>query len=174
MFLLVIATIGDWGGNPARPDTNAMPWGGDFHNQPVSAGLRSAAEYVRAHTRRGDVMAMGSDAVTGQSQMIVQFISLTDIPAFLARVELKMRGEPCVRAAVQGRMNSLKKIREAIDWSEARGMLRENGIRWFIISTGNPPWDPSGRSAVYADEGFAVYDTGPRERGVIPPSDTCR
>ena len=175
LAVLAAAVLGSWGGNPAKPDVEAMPWGSEFHNQPVASGLLGAARYMRAHARSGDVMAMGGDAVSGQSRMIVDVISLTDIPAFLARSELRMRGARCVRRTVEMRADVLKQIMLATDWPQARRMLQENAIRWFLApSGGSQTWDLAREAAAYSSGDVFVYDAGPRAQNVQPPTETCR
>lgn len=175
LALLAAAALAGRGLNPAKPDVVAMPWGGDFHDQHVAPGLIDAARFMRAQSQVGDVMALGGDAVNGQSRVIVDLISLTDIPAFLARAELRTLRGGCVARTVAMRTDALGQIARAANWPEARGLLRDNAIRWFVVPAGETvAWDPLRQAAVHSGGGMSVYDAGPRAPEALPPTEPCR
>jgi hypothetical protein len=172
--VLAAALLASRGSNPARPDVDAMPWGADFHDQRVAPGLQDVARYMRSHALHGDIMAMDADAISGASHTIVQLISMTDIPAFLARSDLRALRGGCVLRTVEMRALVLKHVALAEDWPGARQLLRDNGIRWFVAPAGRPvPWDPNRQAAAYSSEGMSVYDAGGRAQGAQPPTAPC-
>lgn len=173
--LLGTATFASQGANPAKPDVAAMPWSADFYNERLSPGLLDAARYLRAHMQDGDILAMGGDAVLGFSRPIVNLISMTNMPTFLARSELRMMRSPCVRHTVEMRTAALKNIAQANDWVEARQRMRDNAIRWFIVlADQSVSWDPTRQAAVFSSSGLSVYDAGARDPGIQLPTERCR
>lgn len=164
IILFVSATaFNSWKSNPARPDIKSLPWAADFHDQHITAGLLEVTQYLQSNSNAGDVLTMGLSSVSSsapQSQ-IVQIISLTGIPAFLSRSDLKMLGSQCVKTIVSIRLNILKDLLLIDDWSAARTLLRANGIRWYISATDEEPkWDTYSNEAVFSFSGFSVYDAG--------------
>ncbi|MET0659171.1 MAG: hypothetical protein ABW110_13550, partial [Steroidobacteraceae bacterium] len=175
VVILGAAAMATRGSDPAKPDVAAMPWSADFYGEHVAPGLVDAARFMRAQARPGDILALGGDAVSGNSRMIVDLIAMTDIPAFLSRSELRLLRGPCVQQTVEKRTTALKNIATAADWSQARQRMRENAIRWFVVPGGEPAaWDPTGQAAAYSSHGLSVYDAGVRAKGVQPPTETCR
>jgi hypothetical protein len=175
LVVLAAAALASRGSNPSKPNVEAMPWAAEFHNQSVAPGLLATAGYIRAHAGAGDILAMAGDAPNGQSQMIVDLISTTGIPAFLARSELRMRREPCVRKTVEMRAKALKRIALAADWPEARRLMQDNAIRWFVEAAGDSPrWDPARQAAVFSSDGMSVYDAGVPATDARPPTQDCR
>lgn len=175
MVLLGTATVASRGINPAKPDVAAMPWSTDFYNERLTPGLLDAARYLRTHRRDGDILAMGGDAVMGFSRPIVNLISVTSMPTFLARSELRMMRSPCVRRTVEMRTTALNNIAQARDWVEARQRMRDNAIRWFVVlADQSVAWDPTRQAAVFSSSGLSVYDAGMRDAAVQPPTERCR
>ncbi len=154
----------NWDLNPARPNVKTMPWAGSFHNQPITPGLLEAAQYIRTHSRQGDVLAMGaSSAVTGPLviTLIDEVVSLTDIPAFVARSDYNLARSQCVREIVMKRFSVLKELSSIANWPDAKNFLQVNGIRWFLVpSTEKPMWDANLEFAVFSFNGISVYDAG--------------
>ena len=163
VLLISVAVFTYQGANPARPDIEKMPWTADFHNQQITPGLLEISNYLRTHAREGDVLTMGLPSVSsiGPKTQIVQFISLTGIPAFIARSELKMLGSQCVQEIVKRRLIILNELAMSDDWPAARQHLQNNGIRWYISSIGEiPKWDNGLKEGVFTSNGMNVYDAG--------------
>jgi hypothetical protein len=151
------------GTNPARPDIERMPWTDDFHNQTITPGLLDVSDYLRANARDGDVMTMGLSSVSsiGPRTQIVQILSLTGVPAFVARSELKMLGSHCVQEIVRNRLGILNELALIEEWSSAQKFLQSNGIRWYISTNDEKPrWDTGSVQAVFSSNGMSVYDAG--------------
>jgi hypothetical protein len=148
------------GVNPARPNIEAMPWAGQFHNQRINPGILESAEYLRRHAKYGDVFAMGiSPNQTAAKNPVVQVISLSSVPAFVSRPELKKMGGGCVQKIVTKRMDVLKQLSILDDWLDAKSLLQANGIRWFLVSSEAPSrMDPALKNAVFSSYGVSVYD----------------
>lgn len=154
----------NWNSNPARPNVKAMPWGGGFHNQSISPGLLKAAQYIRTHAKPGDVLAMGvSSTVTGPRviTMVDEVVSLTDIPAFIARTDYNMERSQCIREIVIKRLGLLEELSSIANWPDAQKFLQTNGIRWFLVPSGEKQkWDPNLEFTVFSINGISVYDAG--------------
>jgi hypothetical protein len=161
IFSIIILTYR--GENPARPDIESMLWTADFHNQKITPGLIEISDYLRANARDGDVLTMGLPSVSsiGPKTQIVQIMSLTGMPAFLARSELKMLGVQCVQEIVKHRLGVLSDLSLIDDWAAARKFLHANGIRWYISTADEiPRWDRDSTKAVFSSNGMSIYDTG--------------
>ena len=162
VILVISVTIfANWGSNPARPDIEKLPWTGDYHNQHITPGLIEITRYLRINAKEGDVLVMGLLSVLSSdpSTPIVQIVSLTGIPAFVARSDLKIRGSQCVQEVVRKRLSILKELSLMDEWSVARSFLQTNGIRWYISTMGeNPKWDLSLKESVFSSNGISVYD----------------
>ena len=154
----------NWDSNPARPNVKAMPWAGSFHNQPISPGLLEAARYIRTHAKSGDVLAMGiPSTITGPRVItkVDEAVSLTDIPAFIARTDYNMGRSQCIREVVTKRLSALNELSSITNWSDAQKLLQTNGIRWFLVPSGEKQkWDANLESAVFSSNGISVYDAG--------------
>lgn len=159
---MVIATILlSWDSNPARPNDETMPWARNFHDQPITLGLLEASQYIGEHARLGDVLAMGVSSVSGSSDILIETISLTGIPAFIARSDLKKLGSQCVQETVHQRLSALQELSSITNWTDAQKFLQTNGIRWFLVPSGeSPKWDPDLKFAVFSINGLSVYDAG--------------
>jgi hypothetical protein len=161
MIFIVSATVVlTWGSNPARPNVEAMPWAGGYHNQSITPGLLEAAQYIEAHAKQGDVMAMGvSSTVSDPRALIVEVVSLTGIPAFIARSDLKMMRSQCVRQLVMKRLSLLQELESLTNWPTAKNFLQSNGIRWFLVPFWeNARWDPNREFATFSINEISVYD----------------
>lgn len=158
--MVAAAIIYNWDLNPARPNVDTMPWAGNFHNQPVTPGLQEAAQYIETHARQGDVMAMGgSSTVSDPRALIVEVVSLTGIPAFVARSDLKMMRSQCVRQLVMKRLSVLQDLSSKSDWPAAKNFLQSNGIRWFLVpNLEKINWDPDRKFAIFSFKEISVYD----------------
>ena len=165
-LVIVIFTttiILNWNKNPARPNVEAMPWASKLDNQSVIPGLLQASQYMVENASKGDVLAtsISSSSTLDVSNLNIQAISLTGIPAFLSRPELKMARSQCVREMVVTRSNVLRSLSDSTSWSVAKVILQQNGIRWFLaFASEKPKWDPELQFSAFSVDGFAVYDSG--------------
>jgi hypothetical protein len=160
--ILVGAVVLNWGSNPARPNMVAMPWASTVHNQLTSPGLLESAEYIRAHARQGDVMAMEAPFIgTMLGAPIIELVSLTDVPAYIARSEIKMKRSVCVKNILLNRLRVLQTLATMDNWSEAQRWLQTNGVRWFVVpGGGHPKWDVDLQAVAFSSKGMSVYDAG--------------
>ncbi|WP_143684527.1 hypothetical protein [Variovorax sp. KK3] len=162
VLLILWVALFSWRSNPAAPDVVSMPWGGDFHDRRVLPGLLEAASYLRSHAQPGDVMAMEASEAAGQSHQIVDTISLTGLPAYLSRSDLRMLMASCVQQTVQSRLKVLATVAAQPDWARARDAMRANDIRWYLSTVDHrPPWDPQLNSAAFAHGKMVIHDAGP-------------
>jgi hypothetical protein len=152
----------NWSSNPARPNVQAMPWAEGFHNQRIIPGLLGSAKYIQTHARHGDVLAMDITSIgTTLNAPIIEVISLSGVPAFIARPDLKIKASQCVREIVTKRLSLLRELSFMENWGDAQKFLQANGIRWFLVSAGEKPkWDSSLKSVVFSSNGMSVYDAG--------------
>ena len=162
IFATTIVLNGD--SNPAYPNVKAMPWAGSFHGQPISPGLVEAAQYMRTRARPGDVLAMGiPSTVTGPRVItrVDEVVSLTDIPAFIARTDYNMGRSQCIREVVTKRLSALNELSTLTNWPDAQKFLQTNGIRWFLVPSGEKQnWDGNLEFAAFSSNGISVYDAG--------------
>jgi hypothetical protein len=161
--IFAASIILNWNSNPARPNVEAMPWAGGFHNEPITLGLLETAQYLRTHAKYGDVFAMGvvATSVTYPNNPVDNIISLTGIPAYLARAEMRMKWSDCVRGVVVHRLSVLKAVSAMDNWSDVQRLLQSNGIRWFLPLSGeNQKWDIGRKFAVFSSNGISIYDAG--------------
>ena len=161
--IFVATILLNWDLNPSRPNIEAMPWAGTLHNQQITSGLLESAEYVRTHAKQGDVLAMDSSltAAIDPRLSIVQIVSLTGVPAFIARSDIKMLRSQCVQEIVHQRLSVLQELSSITNWSDAQKFLQTNGIRWFLVLSGErPKWDTNLKFAAFSSSGISVYDAG--------------
>ncbi|MFZ4289099.1 hypothetical protein [Variovorax sp. HJSM1_2] len=149
------------GHNPAKPDLLNMPGAGQMHNQVIKPGLVDVAHFMQSRAHYGDVMAMSGQAISSPSWDIVQLISLTGVPAFLSRTELRLLRGECVKRVVGERVDVLNRVASAANWDAAKLLLRANGIRWFFVSISDPvAWSADLSAPVFSAGSMSVYDAG--------------
>lgn len=167
-----ITIVGNRHSNPSYPDIKTMPWAGNYHNQSVPPGLLEAAAYIRTHAQKGDVLAMGVPFVASDPRaFIVEIVSLTGVPAFIARSELKMRGPKCFQATATKRLDFLKELTSIENWADAQLALQAHGIRWFLAAPGDSTnWDSNVTAAVFSTHGITIYDVGIIPSSLTPPA----
>lgn len=152
----------NWISDPGRPNVRAMPWAEGYYNQPVEPGLLESAKYIQTHARFGDVLAMdvsslGSPVKT--TPIIDEVISLSGVPAFIARPDIMMKGSQSVRKIVSKRLDVLQELSSMNNWPDARKFLQTNGIRWFLVPSGEKPkWDSCLKNIAFSSNGLSVYD----------------
>ena len=147
------------------PDTAAMPWSKTFFDAPATKGVGAAAAFVSQRMKPGDVFAADAKASTIDIGAINEFMARVDIPAYVARAELKSLRSPCHASAVADRLGVLNRIEDATDVASALDLLRQAGPAFYVRLSGFPRWDPTGRHAAFSDQGIAVYESGAPVRG---------
>ena len=167
--ILVGVVALNWGTNPARPSVVAMSWASFAHNQSTTPGLLDSAAYIKAHASPGDVMVIGKPSVgPAQETAIIDLISLTGVPAYLARTEIRMKKSQCVRDILQKRIGVLQTLSVIDNWPEAQKFLQTNGIRWVAFpSGGHPKWDTGLKAAAFSSKGMSIYDAGQFDNGLF-------
>jgi hypothetical protein len=166
LFIVGAATIFNWNSNPASPNAETMPWAGRFHNERITTGLLENAQYLRDHAQYGDVFAMGAAAtsVTYPNNPVDNIISLTGIPAYLARAEMRIKWASCIKEIVVQRLSVLQSLSAINNWPDAQKFLHSKGIRWFLSLPGEKKnWDIDRKFAVFSSNGVSIYDAGHSE-----------
>ncbi len=147
--------------NPAEPMMRQMPWAADYFNQSVSRDIQDAASFIRQESSVGNVMAMPTIFLFGLSNPIIQLISLTSMPGYLVRPELKLNSSDCIRDLTVKRLLILKAIEDSQSWDATKLLMRENGIRWLITLNSRPfSWDSKFSQAYKVFNGVKIYDAG--------------
>ena len=149
------------GVNPAAPMMRQMPWAADFFNQSVSRDIQDAASFIRQESSMGNVIAMPTIFLFGLSNPIIQLISLSSVPGYLVRPELKLNSSACILNLTVKRLLVLKAIEDSQSWDETKLILRENGIRWLITLNSHPfSWDSKFSQVYKVVNGVKIYDAG--------------
>jgi hypothetical protein len=164
VFAISIAL--NWNSNPARPNIEAMPWASIYHNEPITPGLLESAQYLSSHAKHGDVFAMGvvAASVTYPNNPVDNIISLTGMPAYIARTEMRMKWAGCVKENVVQRLSVLQSLSAINNWPDAQKFLHSKGIRWFLSLPGEKKnWDIDRKYAVFSSNGVSIYDAGHSE-----------
>lgn len=160
--ILVGVVALNWDDNPARPSGVAASWASFAHNQSTAPGLLDSAAYIKAHTSPSDVIVIGKPYIgTVQETTMIHLITLTGVPAYLARTEIRMKKSQCVRDILLNRLSVLQTLSDMENWTEAQKFLRANGIRWVVYpASGYPKWDTGLKMAAFSSKGMSVYDAG--------------
>ena len=157
-----VTVLLNWNDNPARPNIQAMPWTEKMFGQNISPGILESAEYLKTHARHGDVLAMGATSIgTIVNAPVIEVVSLSGVPAFIARPALKSKGSQCVKDIATSRLNVLRKLSSIDNWNDARIFLQTNGIRWYLTPAREmPSWDSDLKDVAFSSNGMHVYDAG--------------
>lgn len=169
-FALVLVLGRD--ANPARPDVKTMPWAANFFDRPLTPGLLDAARYLKRESLPGDVLTTSKSWESPHPHSaLIQSVSLTGLPTFIARPYLKAKRTACVRETAELRAAQLRKLGETKDWPRAKTLLRDNGVRWLLVPDAEEhEWDPSGKQAAFKSGNTLIYDAG---RAASPPDTAC-
>lgn len=158
--LAALAVAGLVAGRPIdAPNVAGLPWAGPFHGQPVAKGVPQVAAFLAAEAQPGAVMA--TDATTAAARLgpMTEVMGLVDLPAYLARGDLKALRSPCHAAVVADRLALLARVAAAPDPTTALGLLAEAGVGYYLALSGLPDWDKAGEKAAFLTDGMAVYIT---------------
>ena len=158
--LAALAVAGLVAGRPIdAPNVAGLPWAGPFHGQPVAKGVPQVTAFLAAEAKPGAVMA--TDATTAAARLgpMTEVMGLVDLPAYLARGDLKALRSPCHAAVVADRLALLGRVAAAPDATTALGLLAEAGVGYYLALSGLPDWDKAGEKAAFLTDGMAVYIT---------------
>jgi hypothetical protein len=137
--LLLSSIVHNHGKNPAAPALARMAWAESYHDQVVTPGVVSAAEYLRRHSAPGDVVAFETKSLGSQlNSLAVEVVALSGVPTFLSRPTLKLRSGPCIQNLVKKRSVVLGEIEKKSTWSDVATLLQSSGIRWYLIVNDSP------------------------------------
>jgi hypothetical protein len=143
--------------NLSVPNIQLMPWSANFHNRKVIPGTGNLAFFLKNNSNKGEFFLMGSDNISGIFNPGLVVISISDVPSYLTRPELWGVMNSNI---VGSRREVLKKIENSTDWMEARDIMKENNIRWFIsYAEDDIAWPKVSRDFVFENNEFKVFDS---------------
>jgi len=129
----------------------------------VAEGLPQAATYVRSRSQPGDLLAaQGLSTKLETTDLAVQMISMTGVPAYIERPFIHLSGAGPRALIAQQRYIALRAVERETSAETALARLRALGIRWYVVAEtdrSGPCWDPERRRAVFVDRMVAVYAT---------------
>jgi len=129
----------------------------------VAEGLPQAATYVRSRSQPGDLLAaQGLSTKLETTDLAVQMISMTGVPAYIERPFIHLSGAGPRALIAQQRYVALRAVERETSAETALARLRALGIRWYVVAETDrrgPRWDPERRRAVFVDRMVAVYAT---------------
>jgi len=131
----------------------------------AAQGLPRAASYIRGHWRPGDVLAVkGLETGLITTDLAIQLVSMTGMPAYLARpfYFLHVTGKPRHAEVARERYSALEAVARETSASSALRRLRELGVQWYVVAESDrsgPRWDPQRKQAVFVQDMVAVYST---------------
>jgi hypothetical protein len=129
----------------------------------VAEGLPQAATYVRSRSQPGDLLAaQGLSTKLETTDLAVQMISMTGVPAYIERPFIHLSGAGPRALIAQQRYVALRAVERETSAETALARLRALGIRWYVVAEtdrSGPRWDPERRRAVFVDRMVAVYAT---------------
>ena len=161
------AFLGYWGS--ASPAAPRMAWAKGFYDLPITPGLVATAQYVRPRRSLGDVFVfLPPDPQADLHDPAIQFASLVDLPAYVARpVMHRLWGEPWSGVA-QSRVEQITAISKMTRMEEVYAAMDRLGIAWGItIGADNPTFDQDGSRAEFRSGSISLYHIG-RARDVKP------
>lgn len=142
------STVGDW------------RWAQTYT---VAEGLPQAATYVRSRSQPGDLLAaQGLSPALENTDLAVQMVGMTGVPAYLARPFIYISGGGPRAQTAHQRYVALRALERQTSAEAALARLRALGIRWYVVAQRDrrgPLWDPERRRAVFVDRMVAVYST---------------
>ena len=125
----------------------------------LAPGFSQAARFLRSAGSPGDIFAVQAlERGPVLTDMAVELVSLTGMPAYLARPYLD-RGAHAKQVALQ-RHAALAGVAEQESAAAALARLRELGVQWYVVvDSAGPRWDRERQRAVFAQGDFAVYSS---------------
>jgi hypothetical protein len=130
---------------------------------PLAEGLPQAAVFLRANGRPGDLLAVqGLEPRLVTADLAVQLVSLTGMPAYLARPFIQKSGGGLRKEVATQRYTALEGVAGAESAAVAVARLRALGIGWYVVADHQGPrWDPERRQAAFVQGKVAVYAAHP-------------
>ena len=127
----------------------------------VERGLIEVAAFLRARSGPGDTIAAPGETAayaTGRDASTV-LVSLTAVPLFVGHPLFYAFEGGARRELADRRVAILKSIEREGDPEVALRRLREQGLRWYVVTgTGAPLWDPAHDKAAYVSGSVALYE----------------
>jgi hypothetical protein len=142
----------------AAPDTRTMPWAAEYFDVAVDDGLVKTAFFIKEHARAGDVIAYDPAAARSDYGQSGELASISGVPVYLARAELKRLRSPCIAALVDRRLAVIDSVASATHWAAAKAQLRDAGVRWFVTFGARASWDSDRANAAFSSGTVSVYD----------------
>jgi len=169
IIVFSITILISYDSNPAQPNIKYMKWSDAYHNQAITPGVLEVSSYIAKDAKKGDVLA----TISGITHKILisaisETMSLTGIPSFVSRSNLKKMRSQCYEELVNKRLDILAQLSKKASWSEAKLLLEETGIRWLLV--GNEEillWDNKREFAVFSFKDLSVYDVGEVKKGLF-------
>jgi hypothetical protein len=148
--------------NPGEPAFRYMGWAKHFYNVKITPGLAQVARYIRDNSKPGDTLTMTGDPVNAElSGPLVELVSLSDVPAYLSRMDLLARKGGASVLLAKARLEQINKIVQSDNWASACETMRRTGIRWYVATDDTlPHWDAGKTNSVFREGMFSVYDAG--------------
>ena len=146
-----------------EPGQPRFAWGKDFFRVSITPGIVEAAEHVRNAAGRGDVVAVVPlDPKATLIDRAIEFVSLTDIPSYLARPGIQMLHGAQHREVATERLARMAEVEAASDRLTAFTLLQRMGVTWYVrIGGEGPRFDPDRSHAAFATGNVTVYRIEP-------------
>ncbi|OYU18746.1 MAG: hypothetical protein CFE34_09040, partial [Rhodobacteraceae bacterium PARR1] len=155
-----LAVAGMVAGRPIdAPNVAGLPWAAPFHGQTMIQGVPQVAAFLATQAKAGEVMATDATTANARISPMTELMALVDLPAYLARGDLKALRSPCHAAVVADRLALLAQVDTAPDTETALALLADAGVGYFVPLSGLPTWDMTGEKAAFLTDGMAVYIT---------------
>ena len=121
-----------------------------------------ASAFLRAKSRPGEAFAVqGVPLGWVATDVATQIISLTGLPAYIARPFIHVSKHGAEEAETLRRYNALHAIAAEADFQAAMRRIAQLGVQWYVVrGAAGPRWDPGRRSAVFVKGDIAVYAAG--------------
>jgi hypothetical protein len=121
----------------------------------VDRGLIACARYIRSQPP--------ANAVTQDSRLdrFLVVAALGERPAFAARLDIWLIASKAFRASsYEEQLQKLKNLQEATNIAKLRRIVRETGIRWYMVHPGDSvSWPAACRDRpAFESNGYKVYD----------------
>jgi hypothetical protein len=132
----------------------------------AAEGLPRAASFIRGNWRRGDVIAVeGLKTGLITTDAAIQLVSLTGVPAYLARpfYFLHVTDKAHHAEVAAARYAALEAVAQEKSIDAALRRLRDLGVQWYVVAESDrrgPRWDPERRRAAFVEGMVAVYSAG--------------
>jgi hypothetical protein len=159
----------NWGENPSQPDLETEPWASSYHNQSITPGIIEVSQYIKSHAQLGDIMARSIQPGSSLGiDNIIKVSSLTGIPIFSLGRTLMNPGSLCIQNLIKSRLDIFQILSSKASWDGAQKFLKSNGIRWFIVLSGEIlEWDPNRTAAIFSSHGISLYDAGHPDKSIF-------